>query len=171
MTPTKSNLLNLVLFQVFWFVCVMGGDVAAGIGLTIYTFIYCRWIGNPREQWKGLLAISMCGLLVDIAISASGVIHFSNANGGVIWLICLWIGFSTLFYHGLHWLSELPLPVVALIGAIAGPLTYLGGASLNDSPIAVGLMEFFIWYGVAWSMLLPLITHMPRLAYSGEISR
>jgi len=168
MTATQRNILNIMVFQIFWFACVLGGNAGAAIALALYAFVYTRFIGNPLKQWKALGTIALCGLLVDIAMAEFGVIHFADSAREALWLLLLWLGFGTLFFHGLAWLRKLPLAVIALIGAVAGPLTYWAGANLNDSRITVSPSVFMVCYGIPWAILLPLFTHIPRLLYASE---
>lgn len=168
MTAMRRNLLNLLMFQAFWFACVLGGNLIAAIALVCYVLLYSRLVGNPLKQWKALLAIFLIGGAVDLLMGNIGMITFNAANPVPLWLPCLWLGFSTLFFHGLQWLRKLPLPLIALLGALLGPLTYWTGALLSDNTLPSGLTAFIISYAMAWTILLPLFTHLPRLVYSTE---
>lgn len=165
MTSTQRNILNLLMFQAYWFACILGGNLIAVMGLLCYGLLYSRFVGNPLKQWEALLAILFCGGLMDAIMAYTHIITFNATEALPIWLACLWLGFATLFFHGLQWLRKFSLPVIALIGAILGPLTYWSGAQLSNNSLSSGLTVFIISYATAWAILLPLFTHIPRLIY------
>jgi len=168
MTSTQRNILNLLMFQAFWFACVLGGNLIAAMALVCFGLLYSRLVGNPLKQWKALLAILVCGGLVDTLMAYTHIITFNAADPEPLWLAFLWLGFATLFFHGLQWLRKFSLPLIALLGAILGPLTYWTGALLSDNSFPSGLTLFIISYAIAWAILLPLFTHIPRLVYATD---
>lgn len=103
-----------------------------------------------------------------MVMANTGMITFNAKDPEPLWLACLWLGFSTLLFHGLQWLRKLPLPIIALLGAILGPTTYWTGALLSNNTLPSGLTAFIISYATAWAILLPLFTQLPRLLYSQE---
>jgi len=168
MTSMQRNILNLLMFQAFWFACVLGGNLIAAISLVCYGLLYSRLVGNPLKQWKALLAIFLIGGAVDLLMANTRMITFNATDPVPLWLACLWLGFSTLFFHGLQWLRKFSLPLIAVIGAILGPLTYWAGALLSHNTLPSGLILFIISYAIAWAILLPLFTHLPRLVYTTD---
>jgi hypothetical protein len=168
MISMQRNILNLAVFQVFWFSCVLGGNFVAVTSLLCYGLLYSRLVGNPLKQWRVLLAILLCGGAVDTMMSYANIITFSVAGSVPVWLGCLWLGFASLFFHGLQWLRKFTLPMIASLGAILGPVTYWAGALLSGNILPAGLTLFFISYAIAWALLLPLFVHFPRLIYSKE---
>lgn len=168
MTATQRNVINLLMFQAFWFACVLGGNLIAAISLACYSLLYSRLVGNPLKQWKALLAIFLIGGAVDLVMGKVGMIKFNASDTQPLWLACLWLGFATLFFHGLQWLRKFPWPVITLLGAVLGPLTYWSGALLSNNTFPSGIIPFIISYAIVWAMLLPLFTHLPRLIYSQD---
>lgn len=168
LTATQRNILNLLMFQGLWFGCVLGGNLVAVLSLAAYVLLYSTLVSNPLQEWKALLAIALVGALADALMAYANIITFDATSHLPVWLACLWLGFGTLFFHGLQWLRSLPWPVVAITGAVAGPATYWSGALLSNNTFPSGLAVFIATYAIAWSILLPLFTHLPRLAYTTE---
>jgi hypothetical protein len=152
----KKPLINLVLFQLGWLVCVLGGNVYAAV-FTLLALLTHHWlILDDRREWKLIAVIVFCGCLWDIVMSQTGVLHFSDTMlaGIPLWLLCLWLLFATTFMHSLLWLRRY-LWLAVPLGGVFGPLSYWIGANLTEvelgSPTIVSLA---IMVG-GWAVLFP----------------
>ncbi|MDV6327032.1 DUF2878 domain-containing protein [Idiomarina sp. PL1-037] len=151
MTSIQHKIVSFVLFNALWFSAVSGREnyiVLSGV-LLAFQFFYS--IAVAKVSWTLILRLFAVGLLLEAIVISLGVIDFS---GGYfpLWLVMLWLGFSSMAPVALDWLA--PKPVIAvLLGAISGPLSYVAGIKLNaatiDSmPVVVGC------YAAVWGLMM-----------------
>lgn len=152
----KKNLLNAALFQVGWFLCIIGGNLAAMVYTAIALLFHRQFIFSHRRQWYVLLSIAAIGCLLDIALVHAGIISFENADvfGIPIWLICLWLLFATTFEYCLGWLKRY-LWLAVVLAAILGPSSYWFGASLSDASIATPVLTSLMVMAGLWALFFP----------------
>ena len=152
----KKNLLNALIFQIGWFLCVLGGNVAALIYTPLALLFHHQFILTRPQQWYALLAIASGGCLLDISLVQTGIISFENADiaGIPIWLMCLWLLFATTFQYCLGWLRRY-LWLAFLLAAVFGPMTYWLGANLADAIIAAPLFTSLAIMATGWALLFP----------------
>ena len=82
------------------------------------------------------MQVVVLGFFVDSMLIRSGVIVLPNdVVIPPVWLICLWIVFSTLLNHSLRWLHS-QLFFAVLLGALAAPFSYYAGIRLTDVSLA-----------------------------------
>ncbi len=160
-----TNLVNFLLFQTAWFVCVSGAahgqawvGPLAGAGVA---FVRVRMAGAPRRGEAAFLLIAaLAGGLLDTAICLSGAYAFAP---GVMppwlmpaWFGALWVAFASTFGMSLGWIGG-RLRLAALLGAIGGPLAYLAGERLG----AVRFGDHAGWVlallGAVWAAAMPLL--------------
>ena len=157
----KKTLINLGLFQAGWLVCVLGGNLYAGV-FTLAALALHHWLvlDNPRE-WRAIGAIVIVGCLWDIVMAQSGVIVY---GGGMLagippWLVCLWLLFATTFSHSLSWLRAYPW-LAALLAAVFGPASYWFGSQLADAALREPLLVSLAVMAAGWALLFPLGIHL-----------
>ena len=138
MTSIQHKIVSFVLFNALWLSAVSGREnyiVLSGVLLALQ-FFYS--IAVARVSWTLILRLFAVGLLLEAIVISLGVIDFA---GGYfpLWLVMLWLGFSSMAPVALDWLA--PKPVIAvLLGAVSGPLSYVAGIKLNA---ATALVIFF----------------------------
>ena len=145
----RTILLNAVAYQSVWFATVIGagrglwwpGPLAALAFLALHLSAIVRDRGERRRELALVAAAVACGLVIDGVLSASGAIVFTPAapalpaGGAPLWMLTLWGAFALTLRHSLRALTARPL-LAALVGAIGGPLAYLGAAR------ATGVLAF-----------------------------
>jgi len=159
-------LANLVLTQIGWFACVLGaarGLPWLGTGFALAVVGWHLWRA-PRGgvEAKLVLAAMAVGSTFDAAMQASGSLAFVNghwlASLGPHWMTALWALFGMTLNVTLRWLKGRWL-LCALLGAVAGPLSFVGGAKLGaatlvDPTLALGLLA------IGWAAMLPLLVRL-----------
>jgi len=171
-----GKLVNFVVFQAVWFICVYGAargntwiGPAAAAGLLPINLLFCPRPGAELRLWAlaGLL-----GLLLDTALRSSGWIGFPAAPGqgggaamapaggalllAPIWIVTLWVAFGSLLNSSLTWLTGRPLLTV-LLSAIGGPLSFWSGTRIGATSVPGGSMGYLalsIEYAVAVPLLM-----------------
>jgi hypothetical protein len=164
-----KNLGNFLLFQLGWFACT---DAAAAGRMWLGPFVaatavalHLALVSPPKDHRRELTFIFLVGLLgtlIDTGLHRVGVTHYPSSEAHWPWLIvppwisALWVLFATLPFHSLRWLAGRPW-LAALLGAIGGPLSYLGGVKMGA--VGVGEMPLLTWGGLAleYAVVTPLL--------------
>lgn len=164
----KKTLLNLGLFQLGWFVCVIGGNAYA-LGFTLFVLIiHGLTLIENKSEWLLILCVLLGGASWDFIMIKTGLLSFANPGLLVvpIWLVCLWILFSTTLNHGLVWLHR-RLGLASLFGAIFGPASYWAGTRLSDAQLAEPLIISLSLMAVGWAVLFPAALYGARVIKHG----
>jgi len=148
------NISNWILVQILWFACVIGGTRWALAVSTCYWISYFHYIGNLQKEWRSIMIIAGIGFGMDMLLSSIGIIEFNHTEIVPLWLMMLWLGFATLFHHGLEWLISKPF-IAAALGAVTGPTTYLIGIHLSKSSLNTSLPLFISLYALLWALYIP----------------
>ena len=155
-----EKLLNAVLFQTVWFVCVLAGDSWALISVSVFLLVHWLLITTSRAEWLLIVGVVSSGIIVDSVHIALGVLTVIDQTSSSeislipIWLICIWLAFSLTLCHSLSWLQQ-RLGLAVLLGAVSVPLSYWAGIKLGAMELGPqGYLGFVIMAGV-WSLLLP----------------
>ena len=166
---TQRTVANLLLTQLVWFACVLGGDAWA-VAALLHLLIYRQWLGSDAD-WPLLGAVAAIGYGVDSSIAALGYMEYNaHTFSGLLpapllpaplWLAALWLSFATLFRHGLQWLQG-RLWFAAALGAIAGPLTYYAGIQLGAASAGSSMWVFLLLHAVLWAIMTPLFACLAR---------
>lgn len=130
----------------------LGASVAALVG---GFQIWLRGPGRRLAEAKYVLGASMIGAAADAGLMLGGLLRFHDGRGVslefLIWIFALWMNFASMINTCLRWLRR-RWWLSALLGAIAGPLTYYAGAKLGavtiSSPPTASLMAVAVEYAV-----------------------
>lgn len=163
LVSTKSSLLNLVLYELGWFACVLGAawDVGAlgatlAIGLAVIHLVISD---RPEKEWPLMLAAVCIGLVVDTLHARLGVLEFRGHQAGTVaplWVLALWLQFATVLHFCLSWLSRRYF-LASVLGLIAGPLAFLGGERLGAATFGDPWLLSLGVIGLSWALALPTL--------------
>jgi len=143
--------INAALFQAGWIVCVMErGLLALGATLLILAIHGYRYRRDPGE-WSVIAGVGLLGIAQDTLLMHAGVLQFTTQLLPPLWLICIWMLFATTLQHSFHWLHNRK-PVAAILGAVAGPLSYLAGERLGALTIN---HEWLPALAATWALAMP----------------
>ena len=157
-------LLNFIAFQIGWFACVLGG--AHGwpwLGVVVTALVIAGHLyraARPGPELALILTSGLLGLAADSLLTGLGLLRFPSGQVHPLlapyWMMAMWMLFATTFNVTLRWLQP-RWKLAALLGLIAGPLAYAGGAQLGgvtfNEPPWVALLAVA---GV-WALALPLL--------------
>lgn len=166
------KLLNFVVYQIVWFVCVLGaangqawiGAVAALIAVTGHLVLS----GRVVVELKLMATAILVGFVTDSALMRGGFIAFDAAvpltGWQPYWMLALWAAFATTLGYSMSWVTR-RVWIAALAGAIGGPLAYWGGAKLGAmSILSPGTALPAI--AVAWAVSLTVLAVAARRAHA-----
>lgn len=156
-TEQIKLLINYLIFQIGWFVCVLGGNQPA-IVFTIFALcVHLFWIGNWKMEKQLLVICLLLGSTIDSFLGNLQILQFSG-DGRLLpgWLACLWVLFGTTLRHSLDW-SRKRKSLGALLGLIGGPASYYAGSKLTSVSLGDPLWQTLLILAVIWALVLPLL--------------
>lgn len=167
--PTITGVIvNFAAFQLGWFACVVsaahdwpwaGTTIAAAI---VAGHVYRA--PRPLQELKLIGIALLIGVLWDSLLLTLGRLDFKSGIliDGVAphWILALWALFAMTLNVSLSWLKGRWL-AAALLGAIAGPLAYWGGARLGAVVIA-DPVPTLIALSIGWALMTPLLALLAR---------
>ena len=162
--PSRARqLANFVVFEAAWFACILGvahgqplwGTVAVVAAIAWHVAISAR----PATELALVAILCVIGLVAESGVVAQG--HVAYPAGQPVawlapyWMVALWGEFGIALNVTLRWLKRKPW-LAALLGAVFGPLSFLGGVRLGgarfvDEPAAL------VTLGCMWAVLMPLV--------------
>ena len=170
-TLGRSSLANVVAFQLCWLGSVSGaaagwpwvGPLIVGIWVALHVVYVAP---HSKSEAQFIVGTALAGWIADSLLVTAGYLLFPpHAALGVpsaIWMAALWAGFAATIPHSLRWLDR-HLGLAAGLGAIAGPLAYLGGERLGA--ITLSSSEAFLGVAVVYAVITPaLVATWRRLA-------
>jgi hypothetical protein len=169
MTMTGRAALSFIGLQLGWFACVLGagrgfswfGPVVVSVGLLAHVWNQPR-SARAREALVLFLA-ALLGFIVDTALLRAGIMTILGAAVSPPWLVALWPNLAAATASGgsLGSLSRRPI-LGALLGALAAPLAYDGGARLGAIGFEQGRLRALVTIGLVWSLVLPTLFWIRR---------
>lgn len=164
MNGLRATLLNAGLFQLGWLACVFGAQRPWLLLVALACLVtHLRLLARPGE-WRGLLATTLLGSLLDTLLLHLDVLRFADA--GLLlpaWLALLWALFACTLGHSLAWTAR-PWLLGSLLGALAAPLSYLAGARLAGVELPLGTWPSLLLLGTLWAAVMPLGHRLVRAA-------
>lgn len=148
--------IHAVLYQITWFVSVLFGNGIALIWALVVLMPTLAW-RQTKLGWIFIGIVTAMGYGVDLVLQALGLIQFNQSTViGPLWLLVLWVSFAHLIWCFLYRIPTVWLR--ALLGAIAGPLSYIAGAVLGAAePMSnIGIAVFALWWAIAFPGFIEL---------------
>jgi hypothetical protein len=163
MTPgTLRNVVNLVLFQIGWFACVLSaasGSAWLGILTVVAIVVWHLRIARRLSQELALLSmVGVIGFMFESLQRYYDILVYAPRDAATalapLWMAALWINFATTLNLSLRWFKQRKLLAVAA-GAVAGPIAYYGGMNLGalTMPQATVALSSL---AIGWGLIFPL---------------
>ncbi|MGH8545973.1 MAG: DUF2878 domain-containing protein [Gammaproteobacteria bacterium] len=156
-------LVNVALFQIGWFACVLGAAHGrAGLGSMIaLTIVVLHCLRAPHSLPEAALVLTAAamGALWDSILGALGWFDYGTLFAPY-WIVALWMVFATTLNVSLRWLKGRYL-LGALFGAVGGPIAYYAGEKLGAFTYADPLLALGA-QAVGWALLMPLMLRVAQ---------
>ncbi len=161
-------LVNFVAFQVGWFAAVLGAaNGAPWLGpavLAVVLAIHFSQAERPAGEAGLIAACGAIGAVFDSVFVAAGLVAYPTGQWHVLlapyWIIGMWMLFATTLNVSLKWLHGRQA-LALIVGAVAGPLSYLAGAKLGGMQF-VQFAPAMIALTVGWGLALPLVVRVAQ---------
>jgi hypothetical protein len=160
--------INLLGYQVTWLITVTGASHGkvwpAWLSATVLCF-GCLATSSWRGLDMRLIALSaLLGSILDGCLVTTGILQYSTPSPAVpcietpLWIVALWIAFSTTLTRSLGWLRG-RMGLTVIFGAVGGPLAYWAAARgwaviTFPAPAWRGLLVLAIGWAVALTVLV-----------------
>lgn len=153
-----KTFVNIILYQLIWFICVLGGNIGAIVALLLLLI----HIVSTKERGPDLKIMGFMlflGLLVDGTLQQVGFFTFTNTGFPIpLWLMVIWLGLAITPHHSLAWLKNRPL-LSAVFGAFGGPAAYWAGARLGAASFSWPLWQSLATLAFIWAFVWPLVMY------------
>lgn len=159
---------NLLGYQLVWFAAVIGAGggspwwgVLAALGFVAAQGWVSPWRGSDARVVAGALA---CGVALDGGLSLAGWLGYASATPALLaplWILALWAAFAMTINHSLGFLHGRPW-LAAALGAVGGPLAYLGAARGFAAVEFVAPVSALVLLAAGWALALPLLVRLGR---------
>ncbi len=165
------NLLNFVLFQAGWFLCVLFPGVLSAVAAVALVLLHLVFVSQrPVRELQFVLLGTVVGSLIDSLWFHLDIMNSSTSTSlwAPVWLIGIWALFMTTLAHSLAWVGRrIWLPFV--LAPIAGPFAYwsasrLGAVSLPDLTLSLPALA------LGWMISFPLMLHVRRRYFADLLS-
>jgi hypothetical protein len=171
-----TNLINYLLFQGGWLICVMGAakghpHLAAVVGL-VPPVLHLLLVADRRREVRLLAMALLMGIIVDGVHIWSDTLVFAASLHPALpppWILVLWLQFATGLRYSLQWLQR-KRPLGLLLGGIAGAFAYFAGVRLGAAGFGVDVAVALLRIGVSWVLVMAVFLYLPGLvtAEDGE---
>jgi Protein of unknown function (DUF2878) len=170
--------VTLLAYELVWFAAVIG----AGHGLVwpgvIAVGLFAAWrLGaspDPRAELGLIAATVLLALALEGSWVAGGLIVYSAPwplPNAPAWLMALWVAFALTLIPLFGYLHGRPA-LAALLGAVGGPLAYLGAARAHalqlTTPVWRGVLALSAGWALAMAALTSLAGRWQRARVGGE---
>ncbi len=154
---------NFLVFQAGWFACVLCGAgsrpyLAVPVAIVIAAWHLSR-APRPQAELATMAAVTVSGVILDSLFAASGWLSYASPVPwpafAPVWIVALWVCFSTTLNVSLRWLRAYPV-IAASLGLAGGPLAYLAGEALGGVTF-VAPVQATIALAAGWALIMPLV--------------
>lgn len=155
--PNVLKIINFAWFQCVWWLLILFQSQAV-VGV-LCLMVFWLWL-TPKVKSDAtlILTLMVIGILVDSTLMNAGVFIFENYSNHLVipfWLALLWGAYAATLQHSMGVFEGKPwLCVVA--GAIAAPLSYLGGAKLGAVEFGFSTSSTVLVLALVWSVVFPI---------------
>ncbi len=169
-----SRWCNAMGYQLVWFCAVIGAGrglwwpaVLAAVVFVGMTLALARrpFPGGGGLDARLIVVALMLGLVIDGGLAGSGWLRYAAAwpssHGAPVWILAVWASFAMTVTRSLALLQRSPW-AASLLGAIGGPLAYLGAARGWGAVVFTQQTPAMVVLVMGWAMAMPLLTMLAR---------
>jgi hypothetical protein len=161
-------LIYFLVGQAGWFACVIGAAKgAAWVGIVFavaLVILHLARVVRPLAEIKLLAAVLIISVIWESALVFFHLLAYP-AGATILglapcWILAVWAMFAAQFNTTYHWLKT-RIYLAALLGAVAGPVSFHAGAALGALRFVKPWPAAFA-LAIGWAVLLPVIVILSR---------
>jgi hypothetical protein len=162
--------VSLIGYELVWFGAVIGaahGLAWPGVfGMLVYASCQLGFARRYKADVSLMLAAIAMGFVLDGGLIRAGLACYAapwpSATLAPAWILAMWATFALTFTQSLAYL-QMRLWLAALLGAIGGPLAYLGAArGWHVVTFADPVWHALLWLGMGWALATPALAWLAR---------
>lgn len=172
-----NTLAILLAYQATWFVAVIGAGRGSWWPSVLAAALFAVWrlaVSPARAlELRLLLAALGIGLLLESVWVGSGLLDYAAWPwaGPPAWILALWCAFALVVVPLLGYLHRRPW-LAAALGAVGGPLAYLGAASGWDAlRFSEPRWHALLALGAGWALAMPALAALAARGLQRDIPR
>lgn len=159
-------LINFVLFQAGWFICVLGGANGypwiGPLAAAVIVWFHLTRAARPARELKLIALAVLLGTLWDSLLVVMGWLSYPSgmllSYMAPYWIVAMWALFSTTLNVSLKWMKG-RMMLGALFGAVGGPLAYLAGYRLGGVELT-NPTAALVALAVGWAVMMPVLMYL-----------
>lgn len=159
-------LLNFGMFKIGWLSSVIGGAQQlpwlGPLAMLLVVAVHLFRAEQPEREFILVLACGFIGALFDSVLVISGWVTYPSGllveSMAPYWIISMWMLFATTLNVSLRWMRGRLVLALAL-GAIAGPLAYIGGSKLGGI-VFLDRTAGLVALSVGWGLIMPVLVFL-----------
>ena len=153
----SSKLCNIIFFNLMWVGLVIGRESLLGLTVPMVLIYSAILVFIEIIKIQQLLVPAALGIAIDSILTMLGIFDFGDTTLLIpLWLITLWIAFSTTLTQSLKFVGNNWL-VTVTSGAIILPFNYAVGERLGAVTFTENYFLTVFIIGIIWSVCLPLL--------------
>ena len=176
MPKVFQKLINIVLFQLGWFACVLSAAEGRSwtgplVSLAI-VLLHGFWIEKKKSVLSLLVVTGLWGTLMEQGLITFKAYTLTYPFDGFFfdvpaWFSSMWVLFGTTLRVSFSWLHGKYF-LAAILGFIFGPLSYYGGSQLG--PIDFGPSPVFglLLVAIVWGISMPILLWLSKILNEKE---
>lgn len=165
-SETTRNIVNFIVFQVGWLVCVLYPGVTAVVTVLAFLVVHFALVSQHRFSELQFIGLgTVLGAALDLLWFRTGVL--ASSEGEILltppWLVALWAIFMTTLNHSLGWIGRKAwLPFV--LAPMAGPFAYWSASQLGAVSLPT-LLPSLVALAIGWLIVFPLLLFLRNSLY------
>ena len=165
-SETTRNILNFIVFQIGWLVCVLYPGVTAVATVLAFLVVHFALVSQHRFSELQFIGLgTVLGAALDLLWFRTGVL--ASSEGEILltppWLVALWAIFMTTLNHSLGWIGRKSwLPFV--LAPLAGPFAYWSASQLGAVSLPA-LLPSLVALAIGWFIVFPLLLFLRNSLY------
>jgi hypothetical protein len=141
-----------IIFQVLWFVAVLGRDQWQWILLASVAILWLTLIKRFGNKVTPLIRFSLIGICVDSVNQLVGVLDFDTALLP-LWLVGLWFLLAWYFVFLARFLNRLAPSFVPVLFMISGASSYMAAIALAAATHQYSIVTTAVILAIEWFLL------------------
>jgi hypothetical protein len=160
-------LINIISFNLAWIGLVYFGNSFIPIA-TLFLIIHFVFLSNDRNEIRFSVFVCFIGIAIDSSLKFYNIFIFQGSLYIPVWLVFLWVCFSTTLCHSLRFLEK-SIWIQIAAGLIA-PFSYIAGNKLGAVDFGESTFIIYIILALIWSTLFVLFFYLKRLIINPDIT-
>lgn len=162
--PTRTmQVLNFVLFQAAWFAGVLGAAHGRPLLGTAMVALVIAWhltvSARPAVEARLVGAVLLVGAVFETFCVQLNQVTYASGQPipqlAPYWMVAMWGLLAIALNVTMRWMKRRWL-LAAVLGAIAGPMSYAGGVRLGAATF-LHATAALVTLAISWAVLMPLM--------------